>query len=214
MTTSLAASARDLFQAAYENRYTWDATFPGYRADFSLELEGQQYTGQITVTKDLQVQVATADAKAEEWLRNQIKDVVVHRKYSDFETAHGKHTFTFEGEADASGALPITVGGDSMGSNYKIRDQQVVMVARVMGRMAFTINHIEKLDTGKGYISTVYTAVFTNPKDGQILRQVKFEDGYAPFDGHYLMTHQIVAGTAMGEKTYTAIYYTNIQLGA
>jgi len=25
--------ARDLFRAAYENRYTWDSDFPGYVAD-------------------------------------------------------------------------------------------------------------------------------------------------------------------------------------
>jgi len=83
-----------------------------------------------------------------------------------------------------------------------------------MGRMAFTINHLEKLDTGKGYISTLYNAVFTNPKDGQVVRQVKFHDQYEAFEGQYLMTQQTVSGTEMGEKLYTEIKYRNIQLGA
>jgi hypothetical protein len=30
-------SARELFQAAYENRYTWDANFPGYTATVELK---------------------------------------------------------------------------------------------------------------------------------------------------------------------------------
>ena len=30
-------SARELFQAAYENRYTWDKNFPGYSADIEIK---------------------------------------------------------------------------------------------------------------------------------------------------------------------------------
>ena len=29
-------SARDLFRTAYENRYTWDSSFPGYTADVTF----------------------------------------------------------------------------------------------------------------------------------------------------------------------------------
>ncbi|WP_218080174.1 DUF3386 domain-containing protein [Anthocerotibacter panamensis] len=214
MTQTVATDARDLFKAAYENRYTWDSSFPGYSAGFTLELDGVTHTGQVTITAGLQVEVQTEDPKAQEWLRNQLKDVVVHRKRSYFEESHGNHTFAFDGEPDSTGAQAILVGGDAMGSHYKVRDQQVVMVSRVMGRVAFTINHLEKLDTGNGYISTDYNAVFTNPKDGQVVRQVRFQDFYTPFDGHYLMTKQIVSGTEMGQKKYTAIEFTNIRLGA
>jgi hypothetical protein len=215
MTTSTTQlDARELFKSAYENRYTWDPTFPGYSADFVLNLKEHTYTGKVTVTKGMEVTVETDDQPAEEWLRNQMKDVVVHRKFSDFETSHGKHTFTVDGEPDTTGAVAILVGGDAMGSNYKVRDQQVVQVSRVMGRMAFTINHLDKIDTGKGYISSAYNAVFTNPQDGQVLRQLKFIDIYENFDGHYLMTKQIVSGTEMGQKTYTEISFNNIQLGA
>jgi Protein of unknown function (DUF3386) len=145
-TTQL--DARELFKGAYENRYTWDETFPGYTADFVLNLKDQTYIGKVKVTKGMEVTVETNDEKAEEWLRNQMKDVVVHRKFSDFESSHGKHTFTADGEPDTTGAVAILVGGDAMGSNYKVRDQQVVQVSRVMGRMAFTINHLDKIDTG------------------------------------------------------------------
>jgi len=211
---AVTANARDLFRAAYENRYTWDETFPGYTCDFTLELNGATYTGRATVTKDMAVSVETSDATAEEWLRNQLKDVVVHRKPSSFEASHGKHVFEFDGEPDATGAMPIKVGGDAMGSHYKVRDSQVAQVSRVMGRMAFTINHLEKLDTGKGYISSLYNAVFTNPQTGDVVRQLRFEDIYENFDGQYLMTKQIVSGTEMGEKKYTAIHFTNVRLGA
>ncbi len=213
MSQLVTTSARDLFQAAYENRYTWDSTFPGYTADFVLNLNGQTYTGTIKITADMQVSVATADPAAEEWLRNQLKDVVVHRKPSDFATSHGNHEFIFDGEADSTGAQPIKVGGDAMGSHYKVRDAQMVQVSRVMGRVAFTINHLDKLDTGKGYISSLYNAVFTNPQTGQVVRQMRFEDSYVPFDGHYLMTKQVVSGIENGESKHTDITFTNIQLG-
>ncbi|MGB3571757.1 MAG: DUF3386 family protein, partial [Phormidesmis sp.] len=31
--TALQVSAREMVQAAYENRYTWDKAFPGYTTD-------------------------------------------------------------------------------------------------------------------------------------------------------------------------------------
>ncbi len=212
--TTTALSARDLFQAAYENRYTWDQTFPGYTCDFTLKLNDETYTGQVMVSADLQIQVQTSDPKAEEWLRNQVKDVVTHRKASSFTVSHGNHTFTLDGEPDSTGAQAILVGGDAMGSHYKVRDTQVVQVSRVMGRMAFTINHLDKLDTGRGYISSAYTAVFKNPQTDEVLRQLKFQDIYELFDGQYLMTKQIVSGTEMGQPTYTEINYSNFKLGA
>jgi hypothetical protein len=199
--TTTRTTARDLFRAAYENRYTWDADFPGFAADFVLTLGEATHTGTCSVGKDLSVTVETSDPKAKEWLTNQLRDVVTHRKRSDFETAHGKHEFSFEGEADETGAVPIRVGGDAMGSHYKVRDNQVVQVNRVMGPMGFTINHLAKLDTGSGYISTAYNAVFRNPKTGEITRQSKFEEEYVDLAGYWVPSRQTVHSRLPGDHS-------------
>jgi hypothetical protein len=229
-TADRTSQACDLFRAAYDNRYTWDDGFPGYAADFELEighdaplgrsgdkvLKAGIYLGSVQVPADLTdlngiVVSGVNDPLAAEWVVNQIKDVITHRKRADFESAHGKHEFSLDGQPDASGAVPIAVSGDAMGSHYKVKHNEVVQVSRTMGRMAFTINHLDKLDTGSGYVSTAYTAVFNNPETGEILNQLKFSDRYVEFAGYYLMSEQVVKGTSRGKPSYTRVSFSNFR---
>jgi hypothetical protein len=230
LTTENLTAARDLFQAAYENRYTWDSDFPGFTADVSASIDGTTRSGKATITKDLSVEVIMNDQKLtertsrtptgeektitvdeeQEWLINQLKDVVTHRKRKSFEDAHGKSSFTL-GEQDASGAVEILVSGDSMGSNYKVKNKQISLVSRVMGRMGFVINHQAHLDTGAGYISSAYSAVFRNPQTDEVIRQAKFEDNYEKIGNYYLMTSQIVHINEQGTPKTYEIKFSNIQ---
>jgi hypothetical protein len=206
------ASARDLFQAAYENRYTWDETFPGYTADVELKQGEEVYSGKIRINPDLSVEVSgIEDPEVQESLYTQLRDVVTHRKRTPFDKAHGANRFSL-GETDNSGAVEILVEGDAMGSNYRVRDNQISLVSRVMGRMAFTIHHKASLDTGKGYISSNYTAVFRNPQTQQVLRQMEFEDTYERVGDHYIMTRQVIHTHAEGQTTTTEINFSNIAL--
>jgi hypothetical protein len=224
------ATAQELFRAAYENRYTWDENFPGITAAVSIAINGDRRTGKATITPELGVTVTMDDPQpttrtttapdgtsktvtvdiGQEWLTNQLRDVVTHRKRKSFEDAHGKSTFEL-GQVDDTGACEILVSGDSMGSNYKVRDRQIVFVSRVMGRIGFTINHLEKLDTGAGYISSIYNAVFRNPQTNEVVRQTKFQDIYEPIGGYYLMTKQIVHSQEQGETTVYEITFSDIQ---
>ena len=51
-------NARDLFQAAYENRYTWDPNFPGLTANVSVAIDGVARTGKARINPDMSVQVS------------------------------------------------------------------------------------------------------------------------------------------------------------
>jgi hypothetical protein len=206
------SSARDLFQAAYENRYTWDSNFPGYAADVELKQGDEIYAAKVRINQDLSVDVTDIDnEEVKESLYTQMRDVVTHRKRKSFEQAHGANTFSL-GETDSTGAVDILVQGDAMGSNYQVRDNQISRVSRVMGRMAFVIHHKASLDTGEGYISAKYTAVFRNPQTDQVIRQMEFEDTYEKIGDYYVMTRQIVHSNEQGQKTTTEINFSNIKL--
>lgn len=204
--------ARDLFRAAYENRYTWDSDFPGYAADVELRQAGERHTGKIRVNPDLSVEITDiGDEAVQESLYTQMRDVITHRKYTPFDKAHGSNTFTL-GKLDQSGSQEIVVEGDAMGSNYCIRDNQISLVSRVMGRMAFIIHHKQSLETGSGYISSNYSAVFRNPKTNEIIRQMEFEDTYEPVGSYYVMTRQVVRTHEQGETILTDIQFSNVKL--
>lgn len=206
-------NARDLFRAAYENRYTWDEKFPGYTADIILTQGDEVYTGQIRVNADFSVEVTgIEDEKVKESIYNQMRDIVTHRKRGNFETAHGKNEFTL-GNDDPTGAVEILVTGDAMGSNYKVRGREISQVSRVMGPVAFTINTEESLDTGEGYISIRYNAIFRNPKTDELKGKRDFKENYEKVGDYYLPSCQVInALDAGGEKTTTEFNFLNLKL--
>lgn len=207
-----ANNARDLFKAAYENRYTWDDRFPGYTAEVTLKQGNETYTGNIAIKGDYTVEVTGIEDEAvQESVYTQLRDVVTHRKRNSFASSHGKNTFTV-GETDDSGAMEILVSGDAMGSNYKIRGQEICQVSRVMGRMAFTIDTHESLDTGSGYAATRYDAVFRNPQTGDLFKELSFEDSFEQVGDYYVMTRQVVHSRENGQAIATEFNYSNIQL--
>ncbi len=205
-------TARELFQTAYESRYTWDEKFPGYSADVHLVHGSEVYTGKIRINHDLSVKVkGVSDEQVEEGIYTQLRDIVTHRKRSSFEESHGKHEFRL-GQEDSTGAVEILVKGDSMGSNYKVRHQEICQVSRLMGRMAFVIDTHESLDTGEGYIASQYEAVFHNSKTNEVTSVLKFEDIYEKIGEYYVMTKQVVQEYKDGDRTTTEFSYSNIML--
>lgn len=205
-------TARDLFKAAYENRYTWDENFPGYSADVQVKQGDEVYNGQIRINRDLSVDVeGIEDETVKESVYTQLRDIVTHRKRSQFEQAHGKNEFSL-GEQDDTGATAILVKGDAMGSNYKIRGKEICQVSRVMGRMAFVIDTQESVDTGKGYVSSRYDVVFRNPQTDEVSRVLKFKDTFAPVGDYYIMTNQAIESYENGTRTVTEFSFSNVKL--
>ncbi len=205
-------NARELFRAAYENRYTWDDHFPGYNADVRITQGEETHSGRICIKPDLSVEVSGFDNEdVQQDVYTQLRDIVTHRKHSSFEKAHGQNQFSF-GEKDDTGAIEIHVQGDAMGSNYKVRDREISQVSRVMGRMAFTIDTHETLDTGNGYVATRYDAIFRNPQTGEVVREMEFEDNFDKIGDYYIMTRQVVRSKQQGTETTTAYDFSNVKL--
>lgn len=206
-------TALELFRSAYENRYTWDQNFPGFSADVQFTLGDQVHTGKVTVTPDFKVEVTDlADETAREVLYNQIRDVVTHRKRNAFEQAHGKNSFSL-GNTLANGAVEILVQGDAMGSNYQVRDREICQVSRVMGRMAFTIDHKASFNTGEGYLSTRYDAIFRNAASQDLMQEAQYEDTYEQVGDYYLMTHQVIRRQSPNEAPVTEEFsFSNVRL--
>jgi len=108
-------SAQELFQAAYENRYTWDENFPGYTADITYKHDGQVITGQVRIDASLKAEVLNVeDEAAKKAIHGQAWEIAVHRVRRSFAQTHGANTFRY-GSTDATSAVEIFVGGKSEG---------------------------------------------------------------------------------------------------
>lgn len=205
-------NARDLFQSAYENRYTWDDQFPGMTAEIDVEQGNEIYSGSIQINRDLTIEVSGIENETvKKSVETQLKDIITHRKRSSFEETHGKNSFTL-GETDDTGAVEIQVSGAAMGSEYKVRDRTICYVKRVVGQMTFYIDTHQTLDTGKGYLPTRYDAVFRKTETGELIQQVQFEDRYQLVGDYFMLTHQTLHTERPEEKVTTQFTYSKIKL--
>ena len=206
-------TARDIFRAAYDNRYTWDGNFSGYTADLELKLGEAIYTGKIRVNPDLSVEVTGIDdEQIQENAYNQMRDIITHRKRTSFEQAHGKNRFNL-GAEDSTGSVAILVEGDAMGSNYKVRGREIAQVSRVMGPIAFTINTEETRQTEEGYLPCKYSAIFRDPKTGELKGKRDFQEAYEKVGGYYLPIYQAIAERGSEGETVTIEFkFSNIEL--
>ncbi|MEB3273046.1 MAG: DUF3386 domain-containing protein [Prochlorothrix sp.] len=201
--TSPQASAQDLFQAAYENRYTWDKTFPGYRANVTYRQGDKHYSGQVQITAKFQPSVTgIEDEEVQKLIHGQIHEVAIHRVRRTFAETHGHNTFSF-GAVDDTGAQEILMGGKAEGDRYKIRDNEVCLVHRHIHGIVVTINTFSSHKTAQGYLSHRYDSVYHDPQTGEAKGgRSEFEDNYVEVGGYQLLCERrITTETADGPVT-------------
>lgn len=203
-------SARDLVKAAYENRYTWDKNFPGYKTDVTLKLGGETFTGTAQVNKDLSAEVfGVEDETAQKVIKNQLWEVAIHRVSRPFEKTHGDNTFSVEEETD-DGAMKIAVGGKAEGDAYKVKDNEFTMVHRHMHGVVVTINTQSSYDTGSGYLSRTYDSVYHDPKTGEQKQGLsKFTDDYTQVGDYTILEKRTVESE---DGSNMEISFSNIEL--
>ena len=211
MTQTL--TAQDLFRAAYENRYTWDADFPGYGASVTLRSGGMTHRGQVQVNADFTFEVLNiADEAAQRQIKSQLWEITIHRVRHSFAETHGKNTFAL-GETDETGAVEILVSGAAMGNRYKVRDNTVCFVHRQIRDVVVNIHTFETLMTDRGYLSTGYRSVYLDPETGTAKgSETVFEDTFEAIGGYYLLTRRLIRTTVNDSPQVTEIEFSDIRL--
>jgi hypothetical protein len=206
-------SAQELFQAAYENRYTWEPNFPGYTATVEFKHGDRVLTGKIVVKANLSAEVmGIEDEEARNSIIGQLREVAIHRVRRTFAETHGKNTFSY-GETDATGAVEILMGGKSAGDRYKLRNNEVCHVHRHIHGIMVTIDTFSSHDTGAGYLSHRYDSVYTDPVTGEIKSgKIVFEDNYQKVGDFQILSQRIIQAVEDGQPITTEFNFTNIEL--
>ncbi|HEY9705721.1 MAG TPA: DUF3386 domain-containing protein [Allocoleopsis sp.] len=208
--TNFMTNARDLFRAAYENRYTWDEKFPGYSANIQVIQGDETYQAKIKINADLTTEVSDIeDEQVKKSIEDELQDIIRHRKRSSFDTVHGKNEFTL-GKTDDQGSTEILVKGDAMGSNYKINGKIVSQVSRVMNGMAFVIDTLETVDTGNGYVPKRYDVVFRNAQTNEITDKRQHQLDLIQVGNYYILSREVMTSN----NIITEFNFSNIVLNS
>lgn len=206
-------SAQELFRAAYENRYTWDQSFPGYTADITYKYDGKVFTGKVVIDANLKAEVlGVEDEQAKKAIHGQAWEIAVHRVRRSFDDTHGANTFSY-GDTDETGATEILVGGKSEGDKYKVRNNEVCHVHRLIHGTFVTIDTFSSHDTGEGYLSHTYDSVYNDPKTGeQKGGRSEFTDEYEKVGQYFILNRREIRTETAGQTSTQEFVFSNIQL--
>ena len=206
-------SAQELFQAAYENRYTWDGNFPGYTADITYKYDDRVIKGQVRIDASLKAEVLNIeDEAAKKAIHGQAWEIAVHRVRRSFDQTHGANSFRY-GSTDANGAVEIFVGGKSEGDKYKVRNNEVCHVHRLIHGTFVTIDTFSSHDTGEGYLSHTYNSVYHDPETGaQKGGKSDFTDEYEKVSNYYILNRREIRTETDGNVAIQEFIFSNIEL--
>ncbi len=147
------SAADALFRDAVAHRAAW-RDFPGFSADVAGWLDGREFSGKVKVKADGDVDVQTDYPAAKTWMQDQLESLVMHRlpppasNAADDQTPHFR--FVDEPEGHPLGRL-VAVQGDQMASSYRIKDHQITVVNRQMGKRNMTITVLENDANSEGH---------------------------------------------------------------
>ena len=200
---------REEFRGAYENRYTWEPGFPGYKGLCVWEQEDQIVEGRFQIGADLKASVeGISDETVLKAVNSQLWEVAIHRVRRSFEQTHANNTFT-AGDHDEVG-LEVIVGGKNEGDRYRIKDNVVTMVHRHIHGTVVTIYTNSTTDTGHGYLSHTYSSQYADPGTGALKGGKSFfKDTFAPLveGGPWVLIERVIeteadADNPAGQQTF------------
>jgi Protein of unknown function (DUF3386) len=168
-----------LFTEAIAHRAQW-RNFPGFSAELSGQLDGRPFTGKVTVEKDGSVELQTDDPVAKPWVQDQLQSLVMHRLAQPAGDTIDSHLprlhFADEVDDHPLGRL-LTVEGDAMGSSYRIKDRQITVVNRRMGKHNMTINVLDCDKNAEGrFLPRSYVVNYWDAGTGKLDRVETFQE--------------------------------------
>ena len=85
---------KEIFRKAYENRYTWNNEFNGYKGKCLLYVNENIYKGEFSLGKDFKPNIQNIeDEKIVKSISSQLFEVSIHRVNREFKSVHSENNF-------------------------------------------------------------------------------------------------------------------------
>ena len=155
-------NCKEVFQSAYEKRYTWNNKFNGYEGKCVFSINNDSYEGKFALGKDFKPEIRNIyDQKIVKSISSQLFEVCIHRVKRKFEEIHSKNNFNLIKESVQG--TEMIVSGKNEGDKYRVKNNSINMVYRKIHGTIIEIFVQEFFDTGNGFLSKKYTSQQIDP---------------------------------------------------
>ena len=150
-------NCKEIFQSAYEKRYTWQSEFNGYEGKCVFSVNNDSYKGKFVLGKDFKPAIHNIDdQKIVKSISSQLFEVCIHRVKREFHEIHSKNNFNLIQESEKG--TEMIVSGKNDGDKYRVKNNCINMVYRKIHGIIIEIFVQEFFDTGRGFLSKKYTS--------------------------------------------------------
>ncbi len=193
-----------VFEEALAARAAWGDDFPGFAAHLAGTVDTRPFTGSLTVRDDGSVQVEADDPVALPWLQDQLASIVMHRLAGERGGSgpeQGRPVLRFADDQDDHplGRLLTFVGGH-FASSYRVKDRQISVVNRHMGKRNMTITVLDNDKNPEGrFLPRSYLVQYWDDAKGTLDRVESVQERWQRFRSWDLPTlHTVTAASDAG----------------
>ena len=171
-------NCKEIFQKAYENRYTWKKDFNGYQGKCIFLNNNNIYKGNFKLGKDFKPNIQEIeDEKIVKSIASQLFEVCIHRVKREFESVHSENNFNLLKNSESG--IEISVSGKNQGDRYRVKNNCINMVYRKIHGTIIEIFVEEFLETRVGALSKKYSSQQIDPNTLEISSQkLEYEDEF------------------------------------
>lgn len=167
------AAAVAMFEKAIAARAAWP-DFKGFSSKISVYLDGRHHEGAVTVKADGEVsfdgEPKLEDEAACDWVRDQLRSMVTHRVPSS--GIRSKPVLNFaDGDLEHPAGRLLTFHGGRFASTYRVRDDEITVVNRNLGRENMSLQMLDsERNTDGKVLPRAYQVQYRDAETGAISR--------------------------------------------
>jgi len=204
-------SAEQMMAQAHEVRSMWGKDFPGFTAKLTVNVDGQETHGKLTVTAAGKVEMDLPKSEQADWARTQLRSIVGHRIGGEPKKEYNV-SFADKVMNHPLGRL-IKFNESATHSVYRIKGNVITEVHRDMGDRKFTISVSETKTNPEGkLLPSHFNVSYWDLKSGQLVRNEDYQEEWISMGGHDLPKRRLTIETGAGERTVAEIVLSNHQM--
>jgi len=171
-------NCKEIFRKAYENRYTWNHEFSGYKGKCIFSINNNIHEGEFLLGKDFKPNIQNIeDEKIIKSIASQLFEVCIHRVKREFKSVHSENNFNLLKNSESG--IEMSVSGKNQGDKYRVKNDCINMVYRKIHGTIIEIFVEEFFHTGIGSLSKKYSSQTIDPDTLKVKSQkLEYEDEF------------------------------------